>query len=286
LLSKEEKRSLPFTVRYGGEDRRIVMVADPYNSRIKLKSFEGDPASAAVTLLKAARSFGFGKAIAYVRPKDKATFSGFMQEGEIPGYFGGEDAICLVSYTSKGRSIPRDQKKAEQITKLAQKKAASNKSVNTSYVLRVATADDSAALASFFGAIFKDSYPTPVSEPAYLREAISSNTVFWLVEDKQAIIGAASLETDPAHKNAEVTDCAVLPAYRGQGLLAILVNQLEGEGRRRGLTCLYSLSRALLPGINIVLSASGYRWYGRLINNCRICGGFEDMNIWQKFINE
>jgi beta-lysine N6-acetyltransferase len=286
LLRKKETRRLPLTVRHEGKSHRIVMTVDPYNSRIKLKSFEGDPSAVAATLLKTARSFGAGKAIAFVHPQDKDAFSGFVQEGEIPGYFAGKDAVCLAGYTDDRRRMPRDTGKAERIIKLAREKAGKGESVDSPYILRPAETADSAALASFYGDIFRDSYPTPVSDPEYLKEAINGDSVFWLLEDNQIIIGAASLETDPVNKNAEVTDCAVMPAYRGQGLLALMVNHLEEEGRQRKLTCLYSLSRALLPGINIVLSASGYRWYGRLINNCQICGDFEDMNIWQKFIDD
>ena len=118
-----------------------------------------------------------------------------------------------------------------------------------------------------------------------LEQAIHSNSVFVLMEDGSKLCGAASLEVDKGYRSAEVTDCAVLPDYRGQGILATLVDRLEEEAKHLELTCLYSLSRALQPGINMVLSAAGYRWYGRLINNCRICSGFEDMNIWQKFIS-
>jgi hypothetical protein len=67
--------------------------------------------------------------------------------------------------------------------------------------------------------------------------------------------------------------------------MAALLEQLENEAQSKGLNCLYSLSRALLPGINAVLSAAGYSYHGRLINDCYICGIFEDMNIWQEIIN-
>ena len=45
---------------------------------------------------------------------------------------------------------------------------------------------------------------------------------------------------------------------------------------------LYSLSRAINPSINKVLANLDYKYCGRLVNNCHICGDFEDMNIWVK----
>jgi hypothetical protein len=32
--------------------------------------------------------------------------------------------------------------------------------------------------------------------------------------------------------------------------------------------------------MNTALARLGYRFRGRLMNNCHIMGGFEDMNIW------
>ncbi len=57
---------------------------------------------------------------------------------------------------------------------------------------------------------------------------------------------------------------------------------LEIELNKRNFRVLYSLSRAINPGINKVLSRLKYNYTGRLINNCDICGGYEDMNIWVK----
>lgn len=77
-----------------------------------------------------------------------------------------------------------------------------------------------------------------------------------------------------------------IPEYRGQGLLSNLVYSLEQDLTQKGFYTLYSLSRAMNPGINAVLFKLGYKYTGRLINNCHICGGFEDMNIWVKKLKE
>jgi putative beta-lysine N-acetyltransferase len=285
LLRQASDSRLPFSIEIGGKERRIVMSVDPYNSRIKLTRYHGNPLFAASVVLSAAKSFGFGKAIAFVPEKDRKAFNKlFLEEGRIPGYFAGKDAFCMVAYTDSERGMPLDMVNADEILAVAKHKKASNRKVSP-FPLRLATAKDCEALAELYDTVFQQSYPTPVSDPEFLEQAIHSNSVFVLMEDGSKLCGAASLEVDKGYGSAEVTDCAVLPGYRGQGILATLVDRLEKEAKHLELTCLYSLSRALQPGINMVLSAAGYRWYGRLVNNCRICGGFEDMNIWQKFIS-
>jgi beta-lysine N6-acetyltransferase len=283
-LLNRERLSRSFRIFHRGREGRVAMTADPFNSRIRLKSFSGDPAFAAASLLQTARKLGLGKALAFVRPSLAQAFPGFRPEGEIPGYFAGERAVCLAGYTVPNRGVSRDPRQAGDILDLAREGAGKNRREPTSYTLRPAVASDCRELALLYRRIFGESYPSPVYEADYLREAMAGHSRFWVVEHHRSLIGAASLEVDSANRSAELTDCAVLPEYRGYGLLGSLTEKLEDAGRGEGLISIYSLSRALQPGINIVLSAAGYRWHGRLINNCRICGSFEDMNIWQKFI--
>ncbi|MCW3489074.1 putative beta-lysine N-acetyltransferase [Dethiobacter alkaliphilus] len=286
MLKNHDKRRSPYTIRRDGEGYRSVLLADPYNSRMKLMSHAGSTRLSAEALLKGAKSLGYGKAIAYIRNEERPAFQeAFVEEGKIPGFFNGVDAYCMSAYLDSTRKKPRDSEKADKIISMALAKEKAAGKINPNFSFRRATAADSMSLAKLYYSVFGDSYPTPLSDPGFVQEAMESGTVFWLAMDGDTLCGAASLDTDREMRNAEVTDCAVDPAYRGQGLLADLVVQLEDVGKELGLSCLYSLSRALLPGINIVLSAAGYEYYGRLVNNCRICGGYEDMNIWQKFIS-
>ena len=99
------------------------------------------------------------------------------------------------------------------------------------------------------------------------------------------IIGIASADMDKENLNAEITDCATNPDCRGKGVLSNIINSLEKELKNNRFITLYSIARAINPGINIALSKQSYNYSGRLINNCNICGSFEDMNIWVKNIN-
>jgi putative beta-lysine N-acetyltransferase len=90
---------------------------------------------------------------------------------------------------------------------------------------------------------------------------------------------------DIENLNAEMTDCATYPEYRGKGILSNIINELELELKNRNFITLYSLSRAINIGINMVLCKHEYKYSGRLLKNCNICGAFEDMNIWTKRIH-
>ena len=95
-------------------------------------------------------------------------------------------------------------------------------------------------------------------------------------------MSAASAELNVQDFNAEITDCATDPAYRGKGLLRLLLMELEEELFRRQVYCLYSLARSLSFGMNAVLHQLGYLYSGRLTRNCKIGGDFEDMSLWVK----
>jgi hypothetical protein len=61
-----------------------------------------------------------------------------------------------------------------------------------------------------------------------------------------------------------------------------LVQELEKEAISLGLITLYTIARSLSIGINGVFARFGFKYYGRFVNNCDICGQFQDMNLWSK----
>ena len=106
--------------------------------------------------------------------------------------------------------------------------------------------------------------------------------LFKVAIENDNIISIASADMDKCNMNAEITDCATYPEHRGRGILKNLISELEQELFQNGFKTLYSLSRAINPGINKALANLNYKYCGRLVNNCHICGNFEDMNIWVK----
>ena len=94
----------------------------------------------------------------------------------------------------------------------------------------------------------------------------------------------SAAETDKAEKNAEMTDFAVLPQYRGRGLAGQLLSYMEETMKPACVKTLYTIARLREPGINKIFINAGYRYTGTLINNTNISGSIESMNIFYKNI--
>jgi putative beta-lysine N-acetyltransferase len=87
---------------------------------------------------------------------------------------------------------------------------------------------------------------------------------------------------DKENRNAEMTDFATLPEHLGNGLAVHLLNFMEPEMQKRGIATLYTIARAISPGMNITFAKCGYIFGGTLINNTQISGSIESMNLWYK----
>ena len=136
-------------------------------------------------------------------------------------------------------------------------------------------------LASLYKKVF-ETYPFPIFDPDYLKKTAESNIIYGIIYNGEGIpVGAASAETD-RYKNAEMTDFATLPSERGKGLASILLRSLEEEAENRGIKNFYTIARCRSLGMNKVFLKGGYKFTGKLINNCNICGDMENMAIWCK----
>ena len=79
-----------------------------------------------------------------------------------------------------------------------------------------------------------------------------------------------------------VTDCATQKYAQGKGYMKKLLLALEEKLVGDGIKCLYTLARAESVGMNKAFFQLGYAYGGRLVNNCYIYSGIEDMNVWWK----
>jgi putative beta-lysine N-acetyltransferase len=209
---------------------------------------------------------------------------GFVIEGIIDGYFQGDDAACISFFLDRerGKSIyENEENKIIDFCRQDPKKFISAK--NRNYKVRQAVAKDIPQMIQLFSAVF-ETYPSPVFSKDYLQKAMREQVLFMVAEEEGKIISIASADMNKLNMNAEITDCVTYPEYRGRNILSELICGLEEELKHAGFTTAYSLSRAKNIGINKSLCKLGYLYSGRLINNCHICGGYEDMNIWVKIL--
>lgn len=261
-------------------------IPDYQNERLKIKSINEFKYNDIKSAIDYAIEKGFGKIILNCRYHYVKSFleAGFLIEGIIDGFFKGEDAFCMSYFINPERKIsPKEKEEDEIIEKCRSVVLSKTKDIN-GFIIRNVTNDDIPQMIELFKTVFK-TYPSPVFNPSYLEEVIDTKTHFKVAVLNDKIVSIASAEMDKENLNAEITDCATYPEHRGQGLLTNLINHLEKDLIDMGFYSLYSLSRAINHGINIALKKHGYMYRGRHINNCNICGKYEDMNIWAKPFN-
>lgn len=269
-------------------DFNAVIYIDIQNKRLRLTGFNAADYNKLIDfLLLTAEKYNCSKIWLVCSNSDWINFlsRGFVIEGAAEGYLNGQTGYFMSYFlTGERRSsacYTKEQKILFEVLKLAQEGNLYS-ILPQDYNLRKAGSDDITALSSLFARVF-ETYPVPVTNPEYLLEAINTKSVFYLVEHKGEVVSAASADMNFKLGNAEITDCATLPYYRGQGLMYILIKALESDVQLRNIYCFYTLARAKSPGIGKVFRKLGYQYRGRLINNCNICDNYEDMNLWVKY---
>jgi putative beta-lysine N-acetyltransferase len=233
---------------------------------------------------------------------------GYIEEGIISGYYAGKkDCHILSSYLESSRGVSSNKEKEDQITKncltkvgIARRKPnkqddhRKKESIGIrkegigfpkEYSIKPAVQADASLMAMLYRQEFKF-YPAPLHMESYLLKTMDSNVLYFLAEKQGKILSLASAEMDPINKCAEVTDCLTISSERGRGLMKELIKALEKELSNRGFRSSYTLCRASSSGINSAFASLGYAYTGRLINNCKIGNGFEDINIWCKMLKE
>ncbi len=269
------------------DDHYLKYLSDHYNQRLILLNYAGNMDKVIEQLKRVSHQTQAGKIIAYVQEQEKIYLEqhAFIQEGVIEGYFRGKKACCFSYFCDSERRNSKHTAEEDHI--LHQALQDTNKKTSpgefNKYTIRNVSEADTPALAAFMDKHF-DTYPTPVHDPRYIKKAITGQYLFKIALFDGEIVCTASADCNQTLLNAEITDCLTHPDFRGQGLNGHLIDLLEEDLRGSGYITLFSLARAISPGINRVLSKKGYRYGGRMVNNCSIMGNIEDMNIWGKII--
>lgn len=270
-----------------GDGHTVDVQYDPYNRRLKF--FDLEPADAGVNpAIAAALNAGedgelYSKVIVYARRGHEGWDQlGLQREAIIRGFFSnGDDAELWTSYplTLRSQDVRRDE--GDKVAALAVKKQPVEPILPVGFTCAPALEDDAADIADLMQKTFQD-YPTPIS-PRGIATAIRDRTShFRVVRDMEGeLVACASAEIHHTRKSAELTDCATRPDQRGKGLMSRILRAIEEDLTDDfGITDVYTIARAYEPGMNCSFAKLGYRYTGRLINNCRMPDGFESMNVW------
>ncbi len=208
----------------------------------------------------------------------------YRDEACIPGFYEGEiDGLFLGKYLDSERESGRCRAERARIleTARARRQDPHPPPRPPGYTWRRAEPGEAAELAAFYGQHFA-SYPFPIHDAAFIRDAMADHTTYYLVRDGNQLAAAASAEQYPVPAHVEMTDFATQPSHRGRGLATFLLHRMEEDMRRAGFATGYTIARALSPGMNITFARRGYRYAGTLTNNTQISGRLESMNVWYK----
>ncbi|PJH94069.1 putative beta-lysine N-acetyltransferase [Bacillus sp. SN1] len=263
-----------------------VLDHDDFNKRIRVVRYDGAIEKALPDIVAAAKEEDAEKIIVYTKQHDEAVLAKhlFVPEGFLKGYYLGHSACLMVRYlTEKRRQTDSYIEEQETIEALYRTAPHHHSETIPVFTMRKAETNDMYQLSMLYKKVFR-TYPTPVFDPAYIEKTMNENTMYYLMFDHDRLISAASADSNPGLGHAEITDCAVLPEYRGRSLTSLLIEALEKEMAEKDIFHVFSLARAASFGMNAVLYHSGYQYGGRLINNCYIAEGLENMNIWCKHL--
>lgn len=257
----------------------------PLNKRAYLMRLGPQDAPGIVPVLEdLARKRGYTKIFAKV-PEGAAchfTSSGYCTEAYVPGLFNGhEGGAFMARYFADWRKIPTDPVNLKNVLTTARSKAqtpAPPRIPPNAAILRM-NADQAEDMADVYATVF-DSYPFPIHDPAYLRQAMAEDVRYYAILVRGRPVALAAAEMDRAKAAAEMTDFATLPEYRGRRLAGALLDHMISRMRTHGLCTVYTIARAASHGMNITFARAGFTFAGTLPNNTNIAGGLESMNVW------
>jgi putative beta-lysine N-acetyltransferase len=266
----------------------VEMYLDVFNKRVRVDDYIGIFEECILAAVKASIDLKAEKLIVKARSENFAELveHGFLYEATVEKYYSGSDGYFFAKYfTNKRRNSDRWEQE-DQLLAAVQKNRSQqdHKVIPNEYFLRKAELTDAEILADLYNTVF-DIYPVPMNDPDYVKSCMKQDTAFFIYTYNGEIVSSTSAEINTKYHNAEITDCATLPEHRQFGLMKQLIVSLEQYLRSLHIYCCYSIARSLSYGMNAALSSLGYRYGGRLANNCYIFDKLEDMNLWSKHVS-
>lgn len=265
----------------------------PRNNRIYLMHLgEEDMPQMLETLDQTATTYGYTKIFAKV-PQDfiaEFTQDGYQQEAVVPGFFNGtKDCIFMGKYKDQQRKTQVDQQLNARVIKTALSKkpvhlVANNQEkhkLEKGFLLKKARPSDAEEMSHLYARVF-ESYPFPVFDPAYIRQTMKENLVYFAIWKSGQMIALSSCEVYVPEQSVEMTDFAVAADYRGYGLSEFLLREMEKEMAKINIKTAYTIARSSSYGMNTTFAKCGYDFTGTLVKNTQIGGAIEDMNVWYK----
>ncbi len=259
---------------------------DAESSRVYLMSLHPDDFPHIINYMDdLAQANTYTKLFAKVPAKYGPAFlkSGYGIEASVPCFYDGkEDALFLTKYLSDERRLPEEDALENFQKILHQAPVSKTTQIDPEFLLKPLGAADASSMVSVFKQVF-DSYPFPIFDPAFIVKSMQEDgTRYFGIYDKEHLVAISSAECCNDYKNAEMTDFAVIPAYRGKGFASILLSFMEQELTKEGFLTFYTIARLHSIAMNKTFYDAGYQYAGTLTRNTQISGKIESMNVWYK----
>lgn len=211
----------------------------------------------------------------------------FIREAQIPGFYKGRKKVYFYSlFLDPARKQLKEMTKREirQNIKIANEYSRNPPNLKLDHsVVHTLNIREIPRLKKLYQQVFP-SYPFPITNPDYLKETMKSHVDYFGVYKDEKLVAAASSEKDVDSQNAEMTDFATLPKFRGKGCSGTLLKFMESRMKMQNMKTLYTIARAHSPGMNITFARLKYKFAGTLVKNTQISGRIESMNVWYKHL--
>jgi putative beta-lysine N-acetyltransferase len=230
----------------------------------------------------------YGKIFAKIPEQEWKAFKSadYVKEAVVPGFFNGKTSgYFIAKYFSAKRQKTVDFKKLFRSVKEPGADFAHNKhqTSGVAHDIIACQTSDAAEMSVIYQRVFK-SYPFPIQKPTYLERMMQKGVLYFCIRDEGRIAAIAAAEIDLEKKNAEMTDFATLPEFRGRGFAGMLLHYMDVKACELGIKTVYTIARASSHGINMVFQNCGYNYAGLLKNNSQICGSIQSMTVWYKHL--
>ena len=214
--------------------------------------------------------------------KERLLDAGFCQEAEVPHFYPNECGGFFSKFRDPARAVNRDDTLTSEVLRVALSKANEKRQeFDGNLELRRLGKESAKEIAAVYRQVFA-TYPFPIFDPEYIKKTMNESVAYFGAWQDKKLIAVCSAEINKKYGNAEMTDFATLPSYRGKGLASMLLSLAEQEMKGQNLRLLYTIARARSFGMNITFAREGYTYAGTLVNNTNIAGGIETMNVWYK----
>lgn len=235
-----------------------------------------------------ARTYSYTKIFCKVQSWSAPTFiaNGFIVEAQIPEFYDGkEDVFFMSKFLNSDRLMNLENENLEKLTQefLSFTESPLKEISSNGFSSKVLAKEDVDDITKIYRKVFK-SYPFPIFNPGYIHKTMKENVMYFGIEEQEKLIALSSAEMDKKGRNAEMTDFATLPKFRGNNLSILLLKEMEKAMKKQNISTLYTIARLNSIAMNKTFLKLNYKYAGTLVKNTNISGCIESMNVYYKHI--